>query len=362
MDEGAIGRRIRERRVEIGRTQADLAAAAAISASYLALIEGGRRRAPLPLLDRIARALGTDRAVLRGRVDPALLDVLRVAAGEVDPCAKPTEDPAEFARRMPGWAATVAALLERLVDARAYAETLSERATHDPHLAATLHEIRTAAAGIRSTASIIVGTPELDRAWSDRFLSSLDADARRLAAGAEALAVQLDPAADTATQSDAVPAEPRRRDDVAGVEHPTPPPAQTLERRAAADPRAALLVVDASGAPLVSRPVAGFPLLDRGCPRWPVFTALARPLHPVSTQVETPDGALWWAEAAVDTVAWTPHGPILEATMLVMRDEADTRDPIPVGPSCRVCPRADCPARRDAAPIGPGWTPVGNGD
>ena len=54
------GSRLRERRLALGMRQADLAAAAGISASYLNLIEHNRRRVAGDVLIRLAQVLGVE--------------------------------------------------------------------------------------------------------------------------------------------------------------------------------------------------------------------------------------------------------------------------------------------------------------
>ena len=58
------GTRLRERRLAAGLRQADVAAAAGISGSYLNLIEHNRRKVTVDLLNRLADALGLERGVL----------------------------------------------------------------------------------------------------------------------------------------------------------------------------------------------------------------------------------------------------------------------------------------------------------
>ena len=64
-DDVALGRRIRTARMSVGMTQTELARALDISASYLSLIEGGRRPAPDPMLAVIAELLSTSIEALR---------------------------------------------------------------------------------------------------------------------------------------------------------------------------------------------------------------------------------------------------------------------------------------------------------
>jgi predicted transcriptional regulator len=78
------------------------------------------------------------------------------------------------------------AALERTV------ETLTARLTHDPHLAAALHEMISTITSIRSTAGILAETRELEPEWRDRFHRNINEDSGRLAHSAKALVSYLD--------------------------------------------------------------------------------------------------------------------------------------------------------------------------
>ena len=392
--------RIREARLARGLRQAHVARAAGISPSYLALIEGGRRPIGGTLLGRIAEAIGVERAALAREEDAALLEALDAAADGLPPDARAAAP--DLARRFPDWAALVARQAAQAARDRDRLAALSDRLTHDPALADAMHELLTTVASVRSTAAILAQTEGLERAWLDRFHANLDAESRRLASGAEAVVSYFDRAAeaagaaqtpaetaaaflesrrfpeveDPAADLDALAAEllpparalvraalardaadARAMPDPAPDEPPTAtaartgqPVARVLRRRAAVDPARGLAVCDAAGALIRRRPVAGFalPVVGAGCPLWPLYTAFARPLHPVAAELRAPDGGLWRADACAEAVAVTPHGPVLEATMLLTR-LPEARDPLDVGPGCRVCPRPECPARREPA-------------
>lgn len=185
------GTRIRERRAQTGLRQADLARAAGVSASYLNLIEHNRRRVGGDVLARIAAALGVSAAGLSGEGEADAVAALReaAAAGAVGVEAERAED---FATRFPGWAALVAAQHRRLVQLETAVEALSDRMTQDPHLSASLHELLSAAASVRSTAAILADTPDIEPEWRARFQRNLADDSARLALGAEALVGYLD--------------------------------------------------------------------------------------------------------------------------------------------------------------------------
>jgi transcriptional regulator with XRE-family HTH domain len=185
------GSRIRERRALAGMRQADLAREAGVSASYLNLIEHNRRNVSGEVLARIAGALGVSVQALGGVGEADTVAALReaAAAGAVPVEAERAED---FVGRFPGWAALVASQHRRLMQLETAVEALSDRMTQDPHLSASLHELLSAAASVRSTAAILADTPDIEPDWRDRFQRNLAADSARLALGAEALVGYLD--------------------------------------------------------------------------------------------------------------------------------------------------------------------------
>ncbi|MEJ6402569.1 short-chain fatty acyl-CoA regulator family protein [Yoonia sp. 2307UL14-13] len=126
-------------------------------------------------------------------------------------------------------------------------------------------------------------------------------------------------------------------------------------------PPMALAVCDASGALTFLKSVPGFalPRFGGACPLWPLFGAFARPAQPLHAVVEMPGTLntqmLCYAIAA-------PVGPPrlngpqpLQSTMLVLPDPPSLAPhPIPVGTSCRICPRNRCDSRREPAIAGIG--------
>ena len=186
------GTRLRERRLAAGLRQADVAAAAGISASYLNLIEHDRRRVGPDLLDRLAAALGLDRAALTGGREAALLDDLRAAAAQASPHSVELDRVEEFVSRFPGWAGLLSALSERVQGLERAVEALNDRMSHDPHLSQSLHEVLSSLSSVRATAAILAETADLEPDWAARFHRNLHHDSERLAAGAEALVAYLD--------------------------------------------------------------------------------------------------------------------------------------------------------------------------
>jgi predicted transcriptional regulator/DNA-binding XRE family transcriptional regulator len=200
------GSRIRERRLIAGLRQADLARQVGISASYLNLIEHNRRRIGGKLLVAIAGALAVEPSMLSEGAEAALIATLREAAADAGAIAAETDRADEFAGRFPGWAEILAAGHRRIASLERTVEALSDRLTHDPHLAASLHEVLSTAAAIRSTASILAETRELEPEWRDRFHRNLNQDSLRLAESSKALVAYLD-ASETGDDRSGVPQE-----------------------------------------------------------------------------------------------------------------------------------------------------------
>jgi transcriptional regulator with XRE-family HTH domain len=157
--EGLTGSRIRERRVMAGLKQADLARDIGISASYLNLIEHNRRRIGGKLLLNIASVLGVEPQTLTEGAEAALIAALREAADEAGLTGPEASRADEFAGRFPGWADVLAGTRRRVASLEQTVEALTDRLAHDPHLAASMHELLTTAAAIRSTACLTVRRP-----------------------------------------------------------------------------------------------------------------------------------------------------------------------------------------------------------
>jgi hypothetical protein len=127
----------------------------------------------------------------------------------------------------------------------------------------------------------------------------------------------------------------------------------------AGHPPMGLAVCDASGALLYLKPVPGFAMPTTGgaCPLWPLFGALSRPSQPMRAEAVLPGPAaqrlLCYAIAVPVAVHHFDVPPVLRSYMLVLPDMAEgTAQPVPVGVSCRICPRAACPSRREPAIVG----------
>jgi hypothetical protein len=125
----------------------------------------------------------------------------------------------------------------------------------------------------------------------------------------------------------------------------------TVFRRIAMLPGApeGLVICDSSGTLVFRKPVDGFalPRFGAACPLWPSFTALSRPIVPLSAQIRTSgSGARSFAVRAFCQPRYPGGfgGPELrEAAMLILPDDAAlpnvSPDAVLVGSTCRVCPR-----------------------
>lgn len=187
-----VGSRIRNRRLDMGLRQADLARAVGISPSYLNLIEHNRRRIGGKLLQDIARELEADPALLAEGSAAGQLAPLREAAVAVPDGAAELPRIEDFAARFPGWASIVTAQHERIKTLEDRVRVLTDQLTHDPQIATSLHEVLSTATAIRSTASILVESDDLDADWQRRFHQNIDSDSRRLAESSRALMERLD--------------------------------------------------------------------------------------------------------------------------------------------------------------------------
>lgn len=170
-----------------GIRQADLARMVGISASYLNLIEHNRRRIGGKLLLDIAAALNVEPQVITEGAEAALIAALGEAAEASGIAEEEAGRVQEFAGRFPGWAEALAKAHARIHALERTVETLSDRLSHDPQLAASLHEVLSSAAAIRATASILDETTDLAPQIRDRFQSNLHQDSERLSESAKFL-------------------------------------------------------------------------------------------------------------------------------------------------------------------------------
>ncbi|WP_136644591.1 helix-turn-helix domain-containing protein [Tabrizicola sp. YIM 78059] len=191
------------------------------------------------------------------------------------------------------------------------------------------------ASGCRDDVAALASTAA--RSLAQRLLAGAAADARALPETAFAAALAVT-GPDPLSLADRFGADPL-----------------TVMRRLAlrSDVAAGLVICDGSGTLTFRKPASGFPLPRFGaaCPLWPLYTALGRPGQPVEVLVSIAGQG----GRTFRTVAWGQmqhpqglRGPELRAAaMLILPAEPGAGAALPVGSSCRVCARAECPARRE---------------
>ncbi len=424
-----VGSRIRQRRIDLGLRQADVAANAEISASYLNLIEHNKRRIGGKLLARLADILGASPDALTLGGDAGVLDGMRTAASRY---GRPVEmDRAEdIAARFPGWSALIADQEAQISTLEREVQALSDRMGHDPALADALHDVISSVTAIRATAGILVSGDRVDEDWQQRFHANLHADSQRLTEQSKSLVAYLDqpgqskdPRAtysvleaaeqfiakradiflafdedpnaqvesimtsqDVSALSDDVQKILRRRLMQQAADAAKLPFEDFLEAAVACDadpailadqfhaelpqvfrrlaylpndnrlPPRGLAVCDMAGVMTVLKPTLGFRLNRRSdsCPLWPLFSALRQIGQPVRQEVVLPSATaprlLCFAQAEAMNAKHFDTPLQVESTMLVIADPRPGLAPeVLAGTSCRICPRQDCPSRREPA-------------
>ncbi|MCT8159921.1 helix-turn-helix domain-containing protein [Pseudoruegeria sp. SHC-113] len=193
------GNRIRERRAVLGLKQADLARKVGVSPSYLNLIEHNKRRIGGKLLVDLARELDVEASALTEGAEAALLAALRDAAMGQTAASPELPRIEEFAGRFPGWAGLIGWQQRHIATLERTVETLTDRLTHDPFLSTSLHEVLSAVTAIRSTATILNDTKDIEPEWRERFHRNIFDDSLRLAESSQALVSYLDSSGDAET-------------------------------------------------------------------------------------------------------------------------------------------------------------------
>jgi predicted transcriptional regulator len=131
--------------------------------------------------------------------------------------------------------------------------------------------------------------------------------------------------------------------------------ASLILRRMAALPEleAGLVVCDRSGTVLFRKSVEGFTVPRHGacCPLWPLFGVLGQP-GLVARETISQLGraqAMFTAYATSEISApGSYNAPALsQAVMLLLPAGSGTQAELAVGSTCRVCPQAQCTARRE---------------
>lgn len=191
------GPRIRERRRSLGVTQSALAARVGISASYLNLIESGRRSIGGAVLKRIADSLEVAIDELDGAAQRRLADDLASLTIDEPLLAALQLDPASaerFASQHESWAQALVQLHRTSLDRLEAVRALADRLNHDPFLGDAVHAMLSRVAAIRSSSEILETIDDLEPEQRSRFLSIIASESTRLSDVAQALAAFFDKA------------------------------------------------------------------------------------------------------------------------------------------------------------------------
>ena len=186
-----IGSRIREKRIQLRIRQSELAKIVGVSPSYLNLIEHNRRRIGGKLLTNLADVLSIDVDLLSDDGKSAKVARLEEAA-HYHKADMQAESARDLATRFPAWSNFLIDLDRNVRSLEAKIDALSDRLSHDPQLASSLHEVITTVTAIRATSSILSDSDDIGPMWQMRFQRNISEDSLRLAEEAQALVDYLD--------------------------------------------------------------------------------------------------------------------------------------------------------------------------
>ncbi|MBT3702926.1 MAG: DUF2083 domain-containing protein [Alphaproteobacteria bacterium] len=177
-----LGPKIRSRRKDQGLTQAALASAIGISASYMNLIEQDKRQIGGALLNRIAEKLVSSPEDLTGEAERHVIDDLEELIA--DPLLRPLMiDPrsaADLAAKNPEWARALVTLYRAWLDQSRSVMALTDRLQQDPFLAESIHAMLSHVTAIRSTSEILDQEKDLPAEQAARFHSILSSESEKL--------------------------------------------------------------------------------------------------------------------------------------------------------------------------------------
>lgn len=184
------GYRIRERRRQLGLTQAGVAKKIGISPSYLNLIEANKRTIAGTTLRRITEVLDLDPETLTGRIEQRMVeDLLELAA---EPMLRDLDldeaSAGDLIGRHPAWANALLACWRGWRDHAQIAGALSDRLNQDPALADAVHQMLTHVTAVKSTSEILQTTEDLEPDRRKRFHAILADESTRLTEAVQVLA------------------------------------------------------------------------------------------------------------------------------------------------------------------------------
>lgn len=194
-----IGLRIATKRRALGQSQAGLARAVGISASYLNLIERNKREVGGALLKRIAEGLSLPLDELTGEGEQRLINALEEAFA--DPVLATSGLGGTRARELvasaPDAALAIVGLHRAYQGAMASADAYANRLRTDPLFSELLHQILSGITAVRSGAEILGDVPDLAEDERQRFVGAIRRETVGLSAVAQTLIGQFDSSSDT---------------------------------------------------------------------------------------------------------------------------------------------------------------------
>lgn len=194
MARAPIGIQIRRRRLALDLSQAALARAIGISASYLNLIENNKRDVGGNLLRRIGERLQLGLDQLSGDQEQRAIDALEELLHE--PVLAGLDmaeiDRRELVARFPEVAAALMRLSRAYADAQAGLEAYENRLTSDPLLSQMLHQVLNRIAGMRSSAEILTTVPDLKENEKRLFAGTINREAEDLSGTIQNLVAYFD--------------------------------------------------------------------------------------------------------------------------------------------------------------------------
>ncbi|NCQ25223.1 MAG: transcriptional regulator [Rhodobacteraceae bacterium CG17_big_fil_post_rev_8_21_14_2_50_63_15] len=123
-----------------------------------------------------------------------------------------------------------------------------------------------------------------------------------------------------------------------------------------------LVICDGSGTLVFRKPLEGFvtPRVAGACPLWPLYQVLAQPQMPLRMRLRQAGRGAEVIEAFAVAAQAVPAAfdrpALMQAHMLLLPDPGAAAGPVrDLGVSCRICPLADCVARRESSIIAEGF-------
>lgn len=129
-------------------------------------------------------------------------------------------------------------------------------------------------------------------------------------------------------------------------------------------PNFGIIECDGSGAVLYRKqlPTFSLPRYSSACPLWPVYRALSQPMQPFCATINMPTGERFLTYSGAEIIDPGEFGipGRLKTAMIFTQDyaklttkaELSSLPSISVGLQCSVCPRENCPARRNGYILG----------